>query len=673
MARLLGASYAKFLIALAFFCLIYVGFIVLGKSDTVNVSTQQPPSTFTLSDTTYLVSTTPKHRDRLSRDKLISGPCTPIRVSSHQITDQDLIDIQIKLCRDDVWTPKFLRHLILTSDNPHQAVHFSTTVQQILKTWSSRVLLSDSSDLLDLPSGPYYFNGGNLHEVYRLYPDTAEAFISATIQSPDDPYLYTSLNVSVFTEEYPSALTIAVPSRLYFTPTEEKPLAGLRIAVKDTQDVRGVRTTGSSRSYARLYGPRKKSATGVQRLLDHGAIVIGKLKSTQFGESEWATDWVDYHAPWNPRADGYQTPSASSSGSVAAVAAYDWLDLATGTDYTGSVRAPAAVHGLFGIRPSTGAIDNEGVIPFSKNFDTFGLFTRDNDTLKRVSSVLYNQNAEIPACFKTPTRIVYLTEHWPVKDEASSAVFEHTIHQLEKTLGTKRTNLSLGKIWSETNPARTNVSIDDIFNNTFVTASSPDQWDMIKKFSAEYYAAFGHAPPLNPQLQWKMEFLPSQTVESQKQGEKEIGIFRTWFEKHVMLTDADGCSETILVLPWTQGQPSYRDEYRERPSWIGDGWFFYFISVYAGAPEVIVAIGQTPYQSHLTKRQEWLPVAIGLVGARGTDVAFTSFIKETLENSKLPTTVGSGRNAFGPSTSMGNNTVNVSPEGRGRSKHQELK
>ncbi|CAG7975139.1 unnamed protein product [Penicillium salamii] len=672
MARLHSSFYAKLLVAFALFCAICAGFIVLGKSDTVNVSTQQPPSTFTLSDATYLVSPSPKHKNRLSQGELISVPCTVIRVSNPQITEQDLLAIHKKLSQDDVWIQSFLSSLILISDQPHQAVQLSKAVQQILENWSSQVLLSDSSGLLDLPSGPYYFNNGNLHEVYRLYHDTAEAFISATIQSPHDPYLYTSLNVSVFTEEYPSALTLGVPSRLYFTPTEEKPLAGLRIAIKDTQDVRGVKTTGSSRSYARLYGPREKSATGVQRLLDHGAIVIGKLKSTQFGESEWATsDWVDYHAPWNPRADGYQTPSASSSGSGAAAAAYDWLDLSTGTDCSGSVRAPAAIHGVFGIRPSTGAIDNGGVIPFSKNFDTFGLFTRDIDTLSRASSVLYNQDAEITTCFKKPTRIVYLTEYWPVEDEASSVVFERNIQQLEKTLGTKRTELSLGKLWSETNPVGTNLSIGDFFNNTFVTASSPDQWDMLKNFHAEYHDAFGHAPPLNPQLQWKMEFLPSQTVEMQKQGEKEIEIFRTWFEKHVMLTDQDGCSETILVLPWTQGQPSYRDEYRERPSWIGDGWFFYFISVYAGAPEVIVPIGQTPYESRLTKRQEWLPVAIGLVGARGTDAAFASFVKETMENAELPTTVDAGRNAFSPNTSMGNNAVNVSPERKAA--HPELK
>jgi Asp-tRNA(Asn)/Glu-tRNA(Gln) amidotransferase A subunit family amidase len=58
------------------------------------------------------------------------------------------------------------------------------------------------------------------------------------------------------------------------------------------------------------------------------------------------------------------------------------------------------IHGLFAIRRSTDAIDNQGVIPFSKHFDTFGIFTRDIDILASTSSVLYNQQEEIPACFK---------------------------------------------------------------------------------------------------------------------------------------------------------------------------------------------------------------------------------------------------------------------------------
>jgi Asp-tRNA(Asn)/Glu-tRNA(Gln) amidotransferase A subunit family amidase len=144
---------------------------------------------------------------------------------------------------------------------------------------------------------------------------------------------YRSFEVSAYGETHPSSLTIAVPSRLYFQRTKDLPLAGVRIAVKDNTDLQGLRTGASSRSFTRLYNPRSKSAPALQNLLDLGAIVVGKTRTTQFADTEWATaDWVDYHAPFNPRADGYQSPSGSSAGSGAAMAAYEWLDFATGTD-----------------------------------------------------------------------------------------------------------------------------------------------------------------------------------------------------------------------------------------------------------------------------------------------------------------------------------------------------
>lgn len=51
-----------------------------------------------------------------------------------------------------------------------------------------------------------------------------------------------------------------------------------------------------------------------------------------FGNWEEPTEYIDYQAPWNPRADKYQSPGGSSSGSAAAIASYDWLDIAIGTD-----------------------------------------------------------------------------------------------------------------------------------------------------------------------------------------------------------------------------------------------------------------------------------------------------------------------------------------------------
>ena len=147
-------------------------------------------------------------------------------------------------------------------------------------------------------------------------------------------------------------------------------------------DLCGLGTGASSRAYTKLNGIRTENAAVIQKLIKLGFVIVGKLKTTQFADSEWPTgDYVDYHAPFNPRADGYQTTSGSSCGSAAAVASYEWLDYALGTDSTylfllwnkicillalGSIRSPATAQGLFGIRPSVGAVSLDGIIPYTK-------------------------------------------------------------------------------------------------------------------------------------------------------------------------------------------------------------------------------------------------------------------------------------------------------------------
>ena len=108
---------------------------------------------------------------------------------------------------------------------------------------------------------------------------------------------------------------------------------GHRIAIKDIYDLNGVRTAASNLAYRDLYLPRRKSANAVQRLIDAGAIIVGKTKTTTFADRELATqDSIDTHSPFNPRGDGYIWGGGSSTGSAVAVAAYDWLDFAIGSD-----------------------------------------------------------------------------------------------------------------------------------------------------------------------------------------------------------------------------------------------------------------------------------------------------------------------------------------------------
>ena len=139
------------------------------------------------------------------------------------------------------------------------------------------------------------------------------------------------MNVSI-PEDSPK-LAVAVPSRLYYPPRLAKPLHGLRVAIKDNINIAGVRTYASSRAYGELYGPAAVSAPVVQKLIELGAAIVGKTGMSQFADAEDPTgDFVDFHAPWNPRGDGTRSPGGSSYGAGAATGAYEWLDFAIGTD-----------------------------------------------------------------------------------------------------------------------------------------------------------------------------------------------------------------------------------------------------------------------------------------------------------------------------------------------------
>ena len=139
-------------------------------------------------------------------------------------------------------------------------------------------------------------------------------------------------------------LVVGIPSRLHSEPSENKPLNGLRVSVKDNIDLAGIKKTLSSRAWEELYPPSNTTAPAVQRLLDLGAVVIGKTKLSQFAEVETPTaDWVDFHCPFNPRGDGYLNPEGSTTGGAVALASYDWVDISIGTDSMSFVCVPPSL------------------------------------------------------------------------------------------------------------------------------------------------------------------------------------------------------------------------------------------------------------------------------------------------------------------------------------------
>lgn len=143
------------------------------------------------------------------------------------------------------------------------------------------------------------------------------------------------------------------------------PLHGVPFGAKDIYDTAGVRTSGSFRPYADRIPAA--DAQSIQRMKNAGAILLGKMVTTQFA-------YADPSKTRNPWADD-RTPGGSSSGSAAGVAA-QLVPIALGSQTAGSVLRPAAYNGVVGFKPTYGRISKRGVLPLAWSLDHVGLLAR---------------------------------------------------------------------------------------------------------------------------------------------------------------------------------------------------------------------------------------------------------------------------------------------------------
>jgi len=147
------------------------------------------------------------------------------------------------------------------------------------------------------------------------------------------------------------------------------PLHGVPVAVKDLCFTRSARTTCGSRVLAGFTPDR--DAHVVRRLVDAGAVILGKLALTEFAMTGYATGFATPVNPWDPT----RYPGLSSSGSAVATAA--GLAFGTiGTDTGGSIRFPAAACGVVGLKPTYGRVSRAGVFPLAASLDHVGPITR---------------------------------------------------------------------------------------------------------------------------------------------------------------------------------------------------------------------------------------------------------------------------------------------------------
>src|SRR5690348_14690196 len=157
---------------------------------------------------------------------------------------------------------------------------------------------------------------------------------------------------------------------------EARPLEGLPLAIKDLFCTKGVRTTAGSNILNNFVPPYESTVS--QNLWDAGAVLLGKTNMDEFamGSSNETSYFKPVISPWRPRNSNQNlVPGGSSGGSAAAVAGHLCLG-ATGTDTGGSIRQPAALSGIVGLKPTYGRCSRWGIVAFASSLDQAGPMTR---------------------------------------------------------------------------------------------------------------------------------------------------------------------------------------------------------------------------------------------------------------------------------------------------------
>ena len=320
---------------------------------------------------------------------------------------------------------------------------------------------------------------------------------------------------------------------------------GIPIGVKDIFIADGFQTQCGSKLPVELF--EGKEASSVTKLINAGALTLGKTVTTEFA-------YFEPGPTKNPNNINY-TPGGSSSGSAAAVAA-GFTPFAFGTQTIGSIIRPAAYCGLIGFKPSFGRISTDGVIPFSQSVDHIGYFTQDIDGCIIAASILLDNWNSASSIENTKEPIVIGVPDGEYLQQASDEIisaFEKQIKILEEN------NFVIKRINAFQN-------IDEI-NRLHRLIAAADMAAVHKNWYAQYEKLYR---PHTKQIIEEGKKISATELENAKherfnlrnelESLKNISGIDLWVSPATLTLPPEGLASTgspLMNLPWTYaGLPS---------------------------------------------------------------------------------------------------------------------
>ncbi|RHZ68074.1 hypothetical protein CDV55_107783 [Aspergillus turcosus] len=527
------------------------------------------------------------------------------------------------------------------SEVPLLVLVYKTTAEQTITQSALREFRANVLDKDDVIRSEFWANVvfyGAEEKDINIAPEACDELAAWNVQNK----LFAAGNPAA---EAGSNGRVIVPSRSYYNPSPLKPLHGARISVKDNIDIAGHKTTLCNRAWIDLYPAKTEHADCVETVIDAGAVIVGKVKLQAMIMREEPLECVEFTAPFNPRADGYQVPSGSSHASAAGIGSYDWLDFSFGSDTNGSGRKPASYNGCFSIRPSTGLTNNKGVVGYFPQFDMPVFFGRDISRFSGFISTWYGHALSRREPEKGSIRILYPSDYLPTPNLDQTRVIDNFVSGLESALGVKRTNISLADIWRGDCPD--GKEHDDIAKYLETAGIYPfyhDQYHNSADFRNQYKEKYGKPPFVHRALHWQWDVGKKISQEERDECWRRSELYREWLLNRVFRAH-DEDSLAVMILPIEAGKPNYRDS-EPPPNGLLSGYAALNMSPMTRSPEVTAPVGDIPYHSIVTEREERLPVAVSLIGPPGTDLLLVDLVEKGMKGAGLPTEVKTGSLMF---------------------------
>ncbi|KAG6006161.1 hypothetical protein E4U21_007271 [Claviceps maximensis] len=540
---------------------------------------------------------------------------------------------------DDVFNPDFGSVLIEkpggSSSSAAASVIDGKSVMHLRKdTTTARAVKRSVSDM---PAGPYILHGANIHQAWRIYNDSMDAFACGVY--PDNVDENDVFNVLQLPADSASNHTLVpVPSKLYNTvPPEKAPLKGYRLTVPDCMSLRGVPTSLSSASWEDLHNDAADTtAAFAKRLIGLGAVIVGKTKSSQFGSGR---EWTDVVAPKNPREDGHQDAAGGPTGAGTAMAAYDWLRASVGIDAIGQTFETAAAQGLFALRTSPGRLPLDGaqISPLKSN--AMSIFGTDLLELFRDATAVVHQSLFSPPII-FPKRLISVTD----LDRANGRhADKHRdfVTAVESFLGVRSKKVSLQELWKSKPPVEAKgQGLQHYMRDAPFLSFCHDFYHQYDVFRSEYQAAFGRQPAVEATVSHQWNLGKNVSDAEYKDYQTRIAVFRTWFTQHVMPLDEK--SDTVLIMPYASDAPRYT---APEPRTI-KGITTQLLGSLLGTPQMLAPFARFQYRSNISHQPEYHPVYATVFGASGSDTMLVKLVQATFQQAQWRTSVDKGRLAF---------------------------